>query len=156
MTRIFRPGQLKQALLEVLADVGPANGYALMRALEERIGQGWRSSPGAIYPALVTLEAAGLVRAHEDGDTRLYSLTPPGERAAEAGAGTVAGVARRNRGAVHLPRLSTFLDRWAASSLRHIPVPPDAAPDVERILDQALADLAAALTPPQGKGHRHG
>ena len=56
MSRLFARGELKLALLHVAAELGPANGYAIMQGLGDRVGGSWQPSPGAIYPALLALE----------------------------------------------------------------------------------------------------
>ena len=62
MSRVFRRGELKQAIIVVLADLGDAHGYAIMSELESRVGGGWKPSPGAIYPALLALVETGYLR----------------------------------------------------------------------------------------------
>ncbi len=83
MGRVFRRGELKQAIVAVLADLGDAHGYAIMGELETRVGQGWKASPGAIYPALLALVESGHLRTFADGDVRMYALTDFGRRALE-------------------------------------------------------------------------
>jgi DNA-binding PadR family transcriptional regulator len=84
MGRIFRRGELKEAIVVVLTALGEAHGYAIMNELKERIGGGWKPSPGAIYPALLALVETGHVRTAERDGTRVYSLTDAGRRAAKA------------------------------------------------------------------------
>ena len=62
MARVFNRGELKAALLSVIAALGEGHGYAIMQELQRRVGSQWRPSPGAIYPALVALEETGAVR----------------------------------------------------------------------------------------------
>lgn len=81
MGRIFRRGELKQAIVAVLADLGDAHGYAIMGELETRVGQGWKASPGAIYPALLALVESGHLRSFVDNDVRMYALTDTGRKA---------------------------------------------------------------------------
>src|SRR4030065_2094392 len=88
MGRIFRRGELKEAIVVVLAALGEAHGYAIMNELKERIGGGRRPSPCAIYPALLALVETGHVRTAEREGTRVYSLTDVGHRAAEAASWT--------------------------------------------------------------------
>jgi DNA-binding PadR family transcriptional regulator len=99
MSRLFGRGELQAALLDAIGALGPSHGYAIMQTLAERVGNGWRPSPGAIYPALLGLEDAGLIRG-EDGDgSRVYSLTQAGERANESSTGTIDRVAARAQAA---------------------------------------------------------
>jgi DNA-binding PadR family transcriptional regulator len=95
MSRIFGRGELQSALLDALGVLGPAHGYAIMQALAERVGNGWRPSPGAIYPALLGLEDAGLIEGRDAEGSRVYALTLAGERANESAAGTIDKVAAR-------------------------------------------------------------
>ena len=53
MGRISRRGELKQAILVVLESVDTAHGYAIMGGVKNRVGGGWKPSPGAICPALL-------------------------------------------------------------------------------------------------------
>ncbi len=52
-----------------------------MRDIEAKTGGAWRPRPGAIYPMLKKMAAAGYVEcldAGEDTDQKVYSLTPKG------------------------------------------------------------------------------
>jgi len=114
MGRIFGKGELPRILLAVIDSIGGGNGYAIMQVLQQRVGGGWKASPGAIYPALLSLESAGLVRTEEQDGIRVYRLTDAGRTAAareltgeaweslsaRAEASTPLGDARR-----HAPRL---------------------------------------------------
>ena len=82
MSRIFRRGELKEAVVLVLDALGEAHGYAIVAELKDRVGGGWKPSPGAIYPALLALVETGYVRATDRDGTRMYSLTADGRRAA--------------------------------------------------------------------------
>ena len=55
----------------------------LMKVFETTPLGSYSSSPGAIYPALKKLKAAGLTRAHQDGSTRgqRHALSPAGKKA---------------------------------------------------------------------------
>ena len=46
-----------------------------MAELKERVGGGWKPSPGAIYPALIALVETGHVQTVDRDGTRIYSLT---------------------------------------------------------------------------------
>ena len=82
MGRVFKKGELPMALLIVIATLGEGHGYAIMQALKDRVGSGWQPSPGAIYPALLTLQDVGLVTAVERDGSRVYRLTERGEAVA--------------------------------------------------------------------------
>jgi DNA-binding PadR family transcriptional regulator len=49
-----------------------------MAELKERIGGGWKPSPGAIYPAVIALVETGHVKTADRDGTRVYSLTETG------------------------------------------------------------------------------
>jgi DNA-binding PadR family transcriptional regulator len=76
--RFFGPGELRLALLALLAD-GPRHGYELMRELESRSGGLYRASAGSVYPTLQQLEDEGLARSEPQDGRRVYRLTPEGE-----------------------------------------------------------------------------
>jgi DNA-binding PadR family transcriptional regulator len=82
MGRVFRRGELKEAIVVVLARVGELHGYGIMTELKERVGGGWKPSPGAIYPALIALENSGFVRVLDRDGTKIYTLSDAGRRAA--------------------------------------------------------------------------
>ena len=54
-----RRGDMKYPVLELLAE-GPRHGYQIIRDLEER-NEGYRASPGSVYPTLQMLEDGGFV-----------------------------------------------------------------------------------------------
>ena len=80
--RRMRRGAIRGAILAALRD-GPANGYEVMRRLEEMSGGLWRPSPGSVYPHLQMLEDEGIVRSSEVNGSRTYSLTDAGRAEAE-------------------------------------------------------------------------
>jgi DNA-binding PadR family transcriptional regulator len=82
MGRIFGKGELPRILLAVIDSIGGGNGYSIMQVLQQRVGGGWKASPGAIYLALLSLEDAGLVRAEDRDGARVYQLTAAGRAAA--------------------------------------------------------------------------
>lgn len=82
--RRMRRGDIRNAILLALGD-GPANGYEVMRRLEERSGGLWRPSPGSVYPTLQMLEDEGLVRSTTKDGSKAFELTETGTTtAAEA------------------------------------------------------------------------
>src|SRR3954454_9586109 len=95
MGRIFKRGELKEAIVAVLAALGEAHGYAIMGELRARIGGGWKPSPGAIYPAILALQDDGFVAAAERDGTRVYRLTEEGRRAASTFAGRWSSLVER-------------------------------------------------------------
>ncbi|CAN5563890.1 hypothetical protein BH20ACT2_BH20ACT2_17520 [soil metagenome] len=143
MTRLFRRGELKAALVDALAGVGPANGYVLMQALAERIGGGWQPSPGAVYPALLGLEDAGLIGGREQQGTRVYELTAAGRRSHASAGATLDRVAARARTApLPAPTLGAVLDRFAARCPgRQQRLDDGTARAVDDLLDRLDSDL---------------
>ena len=73
-----RRGEVKFLLLDALQS-GPKHGYEIIKAMEERSGGNWAPSPGTVYPTLQFLEDAGLVRAEQSGDRRVFHLTETGQ-----------------------------------------------------------------------------
>ena len=115
MTRLFRRGELKAALLDALDVTGPANGYTIMQTLSEQIGESWQPSPGAVYPALLALEDTGMVSATDRDGSKLYELTAAGRRAATKFGGTIDAVAERARTApAPPPTLASVVDEFAS------------------------------------------
>lgn len=72
--RRMRRGILKFALLKLLDEL-PRHGYDLIRAVREK---GWGAGAGSVYPVLAALEAAGLISGRDEGDRRIYEITPRG------------------------------------------------------------------------------
>jgi DNA-binding PadR family transcriptional regulator len=153
MARVFNRGELKSALLSVIASLGEGHGYAIMQELQRRVGSQWRPSPGAIYPALVTLEEAGLVDATERDGLRVYRLTEAGFRALDAHDATPSwrDISRRadaRRPSVTLGRL---LDRFALGLPRRTGLSPEQAKSIDDALTRTRNDIAAILD--QGVEH---
>jgi DNA-binding PadR family transcriptional regulator len=78
----MRRGDIRTAMLVALRE-GPANGYEVMRRLEEMSGGLWRPSPGSVYPHLQMLEEAGAVESDQSSGSRTYRLTESGRDEAE-------------------------------------------------------------------------
>lgn len=148
MTRLFRRGELKAALLHVLEESGPAHGYAIISALAGRIGEGWRPSPGAVYPALLALEDDALIVGRDQNGSRTYELTPTGRQALATSGRVLDVVAERaRRGPLSQPTLGALLDDFA----RHAPgrtqrLEPHETDAVEEHLTRLADDLNQILT----------
>ncbi|MDI9643683.1 MAG: PadR family transcriptional regulator [Candidatus Verstraetearchaeota archaeon] len=59
----------------------PSHGYEILHDVEMRTGGAWRPKPGALYPMLKKMVAAGFIecqRQEEESDQKVYSLTPKG------------------------------------------------------------------------------
>lgn len=143
MTRLFGRGELKQALLHVVADLGPANGYSIMQGLAEQIGGSWQPSPGAIYPALLALEDAGLLAGRDHDGARRYEVTAKGRTAAAAKPDVLADVAGRARSApVPAATIGSVLDRLAADAPRRaLALTDDQAHRLEHVFKPVLVEI---------------
>jgi DNA-binding PadR family transcriptional regulator len=148
MSRIFRRGELKEAIVVVLASLGSAHGYAIMAALKERVGGGWKPSPGAIYPALIALVETGHVETVEREGTRVYSLTESGRRAAEAqsSASRWASLTARAEQGDERVAVGSLLDRFAADSVvRRRLTGSEQRQRIEAILARASGEIEQTL-----------
>lgn len=143
MTRLFGRGELKMALLHVAADLGPTNGYSIMHGLADRVGGSWQPSPGAIYPALLALEDAGLLVGRDHDGARRYEVTAAGRSTVAARPDVVDDVAGRARRAPAPPvTVGTLLDRLVATAPgRDRPLPPAQADRIESLFQPVLAEL---------------
>jgi DNA-binding PadR family transcriptional regulator len=147
VTRIFKRGELQQALLDALGHLGEANGYAIMQALGEQVGSGWRPSPGAIYPALLGLEDAGLIRGVDNDGSRTYVLTASGTRALDDASGTLERVAERARLTPVRPTAGSMLDAFVAGLAgRSRRLDPTAEVKLRDVLDGMQAPIEAITT----------
>ncbi len=95
-SRFFGPGEVRLALLSLLADE-PMHGYELMKRLEERSGGIYRASAGTIYPTLQQLEDEGQIVSESVSGKRVYKLTEAGRRELKERDETVAQIWRRAR-----------------------------------------------------------
>ncbi len=138
MSRLFGRGELKLALLHVAADLGPTNGYSIMHGLAERVGGSWQPSPGAIYPALLALEDAGLLVGRAHDGARRYEVTSSGRSTIAARPDVLREVAgRAERAPAPAITVGGLLDRLA-----------DAAPNRDRALQPAQVDRIESLYQP--------
>lgn len=139
----------------VLSSLGDAHGYAILMELKERIGGGWKPSPGAIYPALLALVDAGYVKAEDRDGARVYSLTESGKRAARSlrSSSRWASLAARSKIDEERVTIGTLLDRFAAESgLRRRLADPEDRKRVEEILARASDEIECALKKGDGDG----
>ena len=77
-TQMFESGEVKFVILRLLKEK-PRHGYAIIKALEERLAGCYTPSPGTVYPTLQLLEDQGYVRVVEEGGKKVYHITPEGE-----------------------------------------------------------------------------
>jgi DNA-binding PadR family transcriptional regulator len=155
MSRIFRRGELKEAVLLVLDSLGEAHGYAIMAELKDRVGGGWKPSPGAIYPALLALVETGHVRSkHHDG-TRLYSLTKEGRRvaASERSSSKWTSLTARAEEGEERVSVGSLLDTFAEESmLRRRLARTEQRGRIEAILARASAEIESTLEEGENDG----
>ncbi|MFT8473912.1 MAG: PadR family transcriptional regulator [Acetobacter orientalis] len=68
-----------QLVLLALLEQQASHGYELIKMLEEKSGGFYAPSPGMVYPALTFLDEGGLATSTQEGNRKLYSLTPEGK-----------------------------------------------------------------------------
>ena len=75
-----RRGDVRAAILDLLAEGQPWNGYQIIQEIGARTQGVWRPSAGSVYPALQQLEDEALIRAESTGEDRrrMYTLTEEG------------------------------------------------------------------------------
>ncbi len=154
MTRVFNRGELKLALLSVIASLGEGHGYAIMQEIQRRVGSQWRPSPGAIYPALVTLEEAGLIASDERDGLRVYRPTPAGaaELAGQDLGPSWGDISRRAHARRPHITLGRLLDRFELGLPRRTGLSPEQAESIDAALTRTRNDIAAILD----EGAEHG
>jgi DNA-binding PadR family transcriptional regulator len=73
-----RKGDVRAAILDLLAEGGQWNGYQLIQEISGRTSGVWRPSAGSVYPALQQLEDEGLIAPQGEGRRRMFELTEAG------------------------------------------------------------------------------
>lgn len=132
----------------VLAGVGEAHGYAIMGELEARVEGGWKASPGAIYPALISLVESGQLRFEDRDELRVYELTEAGRDTAAASSWGHRWSALTSKAEKADDRVSigSVLDRFAATStLRRRLAGSNQRQEIQSILERAHAEVEKAL-----------
>jgi DNA-binding PadR family transcriptional regulator len=80
-----RRGDVRAAILDLLAEGQPWNGYQIIQEISARTQGVWSPSAGSVYPALQQLEDEGLISAQAGEDRRrMYTLTDEGQAYVEA------------------------------------------------------------------------
>lgn len=149
--RLFGPGELRLALLSLLAE-GPTHGYELMKRLEERSGGLYRASAGSVYPTLQQLEDEDLARSEESEGKRVYRLTEAGEALVAEEEATLRRIWRRadewgDWSQAKIPetweiaRPAMDLAKAALRTVSHAAGDPDVIDEVRRILERARHDI---------------
>ena len=139
----------------VLANLGEVHGYGILNELKERVGGGWKPSPGAIYPALVALVESGHIATIERDGSRLYSLTERGRKAAENAGSANRWSTLSDRAETSDSRISVgvLLDRFAdESALRRKLAGTQQRQEIESILERTAVQIEHALTEGDGDG----
>jgi DNA-binding PadR family transcriptional regulator len=74
-----RRGDVRAAILDLLGEGQPWNGYQIIQEIGARTEGLWRPSAGSVYPALQQLEDEALIQAEAGEDRRrMYTLTEEG------------------------------------------------------------------------------
>src|ERR1700729_3185781 len=80
-----RRGDVRAAILDLLGEGQPWNGYQIIQEIGARTQGVWRPSAGAVYPALQQLEDEGLIQTEAGEDRRrMYTLTEEGRAYVQA------------------------------------------------------------------------
>lgn len=82
-------GTLDLLILQTFNSMGPMHGYRLARRIEQVSGNLLQLNQGSIYPALIRLEQAGLIRtdwgvSETNRKVKFYSLTQAGKKRLKA------------------------------------------------------------------------
>lgn len=150
-----------QLVVLALLETGPAHGYELIRALEEKSGGFYTPSPGVIYPALTYLAELGHADVESDGKRKLYSITTDGRAHLAANRDAASGILdalakiasrmERVRAAFDgtdetddLPDHIKAVRRLKGVLKRKGRCDADEARRISEILDRAIADIEAA------------
>jgi DNA-binding PadR family transcriptional regulator len=93
--RVFDHGDLRLVIMALLEEK-PRYGYEIIKALEERVGEGYSPSPGVVYPTLTLLEEVGHATVSDEHSGRkLYTLTEEGKAYLQANRATVDAIFAR-------------------------------------------------------------
>ena len=95
--RRVRKGDVRAAILDLLAEGGQWNGYQLIQEIAGRTSGVWRPSAGSVYPALQQLEDEGLIAPEGEGRRRMYTLTDAGRAYARGARGRAERLLGRGR-----------------------------------------------------------
>lgn len=146
MTRVFRRGELEQAVLHVVVEAGPASGYAIMQTLADRVGGSWRPSPGSVYPALIALEDRGLIVGRDDDGARSYEATADGRARRADSPDLLEVVARRASDVDPLVTVGSLLDDFASAHPdRRQRLDPTTQERIAGILDDTARRITTTL-----------
>ena len=152
--RFFEPGEVRLAILSLLAD-GPKHGYELIKQLEARSGGLYRASAGTVYPTLQLLEDESLIVSETSDGKRVYRITDEGRAELEREAETVDEIwSRAGRWnewsewlgpqAVAIAGPLAHVLKAALKALHEAGDSPDKQDRVREILERAKKDLEEA------------
>ena len=139
----------------MLDSLGEAHGYAIMAELKDRVGGGWKPSPGAIYPALLALVGTGHVQAKDHDGIRIYSLTKEGQRVAatQRWSSRWASLTARAEEGEDRVSVGSLLDTFAEESLlRRRLAHTEQKGRIEAILARASAEIEGTLEEGENDG----
>jgi DNA-binding PadR family transcriptional regulator len=141
--RIFAQGDLRYALLQLIADK-PSHGYELIKAIEDRLGGAYSPSPGVVYPTLTLLEELGYISALQaEGARRAYEVTDEGRAALAANKATVEAIFRRIAEAAE--RLGASPPHQIVRAMENLRVALRLRLERGALSEAQIADVAAAL-----------
>jgi len=139
--RRMKRGDIKYLILEVLNE-GPKHGYDIIGELEQRY-EGYRPSPGSVYPTLQMLEEGGYVTGADSEGKRVYTITEAGlTLLGERGEKPCEDSPRRHRGGElfkSLGKLAMAVTEAGRSS------DEEAISKLTEILDKARRDVYSVL-----------
>ena len=142
--RTFDYGDLRLVIMALLEEK-PSYGYEIIKALEERVGDGYSPSPGVVYPTLTLLEEVGHATvSQEHGGRKLYTLTEEGKAYLQANRTTVDAIfarvsenAARRGPPPQVRRALENLFNTVKTRLRSRPVTEDQARAIAEAIDVA-------------------
>lgn len=143
--RLFERGGLKYLILDLLAE-RPRHGYDIIRDLGDRFGGFYLPSPGAVYPVLQALQAAGFIALRRENGRKVYALTEAGRTFLEEHRDEVGAVRERVQalcaavtGPELLPALRRLRDiaRYLVWQNFKKNLGPEKLPEVEAVLAEA-------------------
>ena len=124
------------------------HGYELMGQINQLFAPRYRTSAGAVYPALAALAEAELVTAADAGGRATYRLAAQGRRTLDERRAALIEIEQRTGVVLALGSLEATIARLAS---RARAVAADVGPDA---VEGALSDAHAALDT-LGSGARH-
>ncbi len=139
-----RRGDMKYRVLELLAE-GPRHGYQIIRDLEER-NEGYRASPGSVYPTLQMLEDGGFVSSETVDGKRVYTITDTGRTMLTERSPDAEGDEDEREGRVPFAQLRDAASKLGVAAMQAAhDGDPASVSRVVAILDRARREIYAIL-----------